>query len=494
MIRRHRLTSALTLPLLLLACTREELPAPRHLATASYTVAEARACYEQAIAARTRSSDDGEAPLTAGFIRPAWEEGVVSIDPTLYSADVPVAAEYVYYRLFDADSLPPVPLPVKLVTVKNPASEGSCCYLRYYLPDAAYAAAHTADDYDGLLNSRPKTGYTGLSLYASLDGYVVAAGRYVAGRLMDYAFLYDETRTDEQNDADMERLLEGVRIGRGRSQRPTTRNETPPDPEQPIDIEVVVVEGRRPDPKPDLRFELPFPSSDWGDVPGGSGGDGSGSGGSGGGSGGAGGSGGEGDGNGASDGSKGYRRNPEIKYEDQTVEDLLDYLENDCMGSTLIRSLNGVTVLTGQDRNTFNCSNHTIYLKCDDRYGYRDYAFLEEMIHAYQYQYYGKYINPQRTLNNEIEAKVGWLLYRKRMQNPLTPGQKKKAFNHMDTQQAFDFLTLSFLQHAPSFNPQLQEQYDIAAQGLRALPTYANIPYLQGDFDFDALYKLMEDC
>lgn len=80
MIRRHRLTSALTLPLLLLACTREEFPAPRPNATARYTIAEARACYDQTIAARTRSSDGETAPLTAGFFRPAWEEGAESAD------------------------------------------------------------------------------------------------------------------------------------------------------------------------------------------------------------------------------------------------------------------------------------------------------------------------------------------------------------------------------------------------------------------------------
>ena len=497
-MRTDRIFGAILAMLFLsVSCTREELPAVRRAATAQYTVSEARACYERTLAAGTRAAEAG--PLTAGAWRPDWDRAAVSIGSTLYSVNVPLSsAEYRYYRYADrtSDSLLPFALPVRLVTVRNPETGGECCYLRYYLPDAAYAAAHDEADYDRLLNSRPKKGFTGRSVYVSLDGYVIAAGRYERGLLTDYAFWFDETRTEEECEADMRRLLDGLRVGRCRASQPTTRVDHPkptengenpnnndePPPKPLGEIDDVVIEGIRPDPKPVIRYELPvddFPAA----VSGNSGAT----------WGGSGGLGGEGDSNNSSDDSDGYGENPNIKYDDKAVQDLLDYLTNDCMVGTLIRSLNGVTILTGQDRNAFNSGNRTIYLQYDPRYGYRDYVFLEELLHAYQHQYYGN-SNAMRTLNNEIEAKVGWMTYRRRMQNPLTPGQMKRAFDRKETQEAFTNLSAFCMQRMPSWNVQLRTEYDMAVRGLQTLSTYGDKPYQKNDYGFGALYKLMINC
>ena len=150
--------------------------------------------------------------------------------------------------------------------------------------------------------------------------------------------------------------------------------------------------------------------------------------------------------------------------------------------------------VAGQDGNYYDYTNNTIHLQNHDKYGYRDYVLLEELIHAYQYQYYGEESNMQRTLNNEIEAKVGWLAYRERMQNPLTSTQNRRAFNEIETQQAFYNLTHFCMQRLSGADIRLQEQYVIAVRGLQTSPNYANIPYLSDVFDFNALYKLMKDC
>ncbi len=512
MMRTDRIFGAILAMLILsVSCTREELPSVRRAATAQYTVSEARACYERTLAAGTRAAEAG--PLTAGAWRPDWDRAAVSIGSTLYSVDVPLSsAEYRYYRYADrtSDSLLPFALPVRLVTVRNPETGGECCYLRYYLPDAAYAAAHDEADYDRLLNSRPKKGFTGRSVYVSLDGYVIAAGRYERGLLTDYAFWFDETRTEEECEADMRRLLDGLRVGRCRASQPTTRVDHPkptengenpkkddkePDPLDWGGLECVVIEGIRPE-KPVIRYELPvddFPAA----VSGNSGAT----------WGGSGGLGGEGDSSNSSDDSDGFPDNPDIKFEDPRVKDLLDSLVKDCMGRRLIRSLDGVTVLTEQDANRFDPVTNTIFLKPHDKYGYRDYVFMEELIHSYQYQRRGNGDGRFPTLNDEIDAKVGWLTYINKQiaYRAVTPGKSQlgenaEAMYWMADLLSFDVGPLSY---------DFTELYLLAKESLQGLQTKdRDSPFLVNCYTperypfqyermsqgLDTIYKLLEDC
>lgn len=489
------------------SCTREELPAVRRAATAQYTVSEARACYERTLAAGTRAAEAG--PLTAGAWRPDWDRAAVSIGSTLYSVDVPLSsAEYRYYRYADrtSDSLLPFALPVRLVTVRNPETGGECCYLRYYLPDAAYAAAHDEADYDRLLNSRPKKGFTGRSVYVSLDGYVIAAGCYERGLLTDYAFWFDETRTEEECEADMRRLLDGLRVGRCRASQPTTRVDNPkptengenpkkddeePDPLHWGGLECVVIEGIRPE-KPVIRYELPVDEiSDF--VSGKSGGDSGGS---------SGGLGGEGDSSNSSDDSDGFPDNPDIKFEDPRVKDLLDSLVKDCMGRRLIRSLDGVTVLTGQDVNRFEPETNTIFLKSHDKYGYRDFTFMEELIHGYQYQRRRETGGRFPTLNDELEAKIGWLLYLDRHGRMLTEPQAEAIFGF----NAIDIIHLSYYVQAygeGGFYHRYDNAlfydycYSDATDALRLkYPSKTRYPLLESikDREMRILFELLVDC
>lgn len=409
----------------------EETAAYRGAPVCRYTVPEAMQTYARTVARSSRTEEEA-GPLAPGAYRLDWAAARISIDSSLYSADVPIEMAYAYgrYRPGAADSAAIAPVYAAMVTVRNPASGGSSCYLRFYVPDDDHLAAHGPSDYANLLNSNRKTGYSGLSIYATLGGEAVAVGRYEEGLLDAYAFLYEEGRTFEANFERMRELLEGLQLVRVRRIPAQSRASDPPkgDGTGKTDgnyiwdnggIETVVIIGKRPpkpepDPEPEERFELPIPSED-GNWPGGSGkNDGGGGGGTSSSS--------SSDGN-SDDSEKEYEWNIEIKYEDEQVGELLDSLGMDCMGKTLIRSLDGVTILTGQDGNYYDYANNTIHLQNHDKYGYRDYVLLEELIHCYQRENRPNNGAPVPKLNDEIEAKVGWLLYLDRNGRSLTPQQ-----------------------------------------------------------------------
>lgn len=87
------------------------------------------------------------------------------------------------------------------------------------------------------------------------------------------------------------------------------------------------------------------------------------------------------------------------------------------MGGTLIGALDyDIIIATSNGNNHFiyeaSFSGNTLIAQSGtiEISKMEDYVLLEELIHAYQYRN-GKSQGRENALNNEIEAKVGWLLY-----------------------------------------------------------------------------------
>lgn len=452
-----------------------------------YTVEEARMSYERAC--KTISRSEAEGVLTPGDYIVDWDGAQISIDSTLYSVDVPIELAYEYYRYLEIEGeVYWIPLYPKLVAVSTPDKERSSVYIRYFIPHEYFEWAHDPSIYDEMLNSGAKQDYTGLSLYTTLAGDPVCAVRYEKGRLETYGFLYDEERTMTENAELMNTILDGVRIGRADKSVSRGIDTNEDDPIIDLgDIEVVPIypepedENENDDEMFDKWPVLPVPGGDISDSPGGGGGSGSGTGtGSG-----------EGDGNGDGNNNQiSSKYNANIKYEDKdTIEPLLDSLAEDCLSSTLFEKLSGVSIETGAGNSYFDHTTGTIFLSGEK--GYRDYVLLEELLHAYQYQQYGsEYAG--RMLNNEVEAKVGWLIY-------LT-GRDRFNQIHLSSKLGPDYMIIACLADSIAYDfydpIRDADMYIAAKESIRKAgknKPYEDMTYVE-DHSFSQLLNLLINC
>ncbi|MBR5465323.1 MAG: hypothetical protein IKU77_05980 [Alistipes sp.] len=399
-------------------CSKEPCVLPQTPQEPLYSVAKARAYYDGASCTTRTIVEPG--PLTPGDYLLDWERAEVSLDSLLSSVDVPIDMQYRYYRYLqpEPDSVELVPIYSKLVVVKEHPTLLEGCYIRYVMPARSMRSAYPDYDYDALLNSRPKTDFTGVSLYTDLNGWPMCMAYYYEGELLFDAFLFDKAHTLEENVERLYNLIGDLTVARC-SQAETRGTDTNQDDETPKDgggIEEVVIVAKRPSNGDPFEDEQPFPELPDPVLPefGGGGGSGPSSG-----------------NNGNSDsGDNSSKHNDKIKFEDEeteeVVEPLLDSISQDCMGQTLLAALDGVTIKTGTGRNGYNSATNTIELSPHKMYGYRDYVLLEELIHRYQYQQ--GYTT--QCIEKEVEAKVGWVLYLERSGRHLTRSQANAQLGH----------------------------------------------------------------
>lgn len=458
-----------------------------------YSIAQARAFYDQT-SVQTRAVGESGA-LTPGAYSLDWEHAEVSLDSLMSSVDVPIDMQYNYFRYLqpEADSVLLTPIFSKLVVVKEHPTLHEGCYIRYTIPFLTMLQEQPSFDYDGLLNSYPKSGFSGVLLYTDLDGWPLCVGYYYEGELLIDAFLVDKAHSIEENADLLCELLQELQFIR--SQNVTTRGtETNQDAEKenPIDggtIQDVVI---LPDWQAFLDYyqtrneivnmdELPQPNI--GGGPDESGGNGSGSGGS---------SSGDGDADGNDNSSK---HNENIKFEDEgtkeLIEPLLDSISQDCMGKTLLESLEGVNIKTGTDHNRQNSVTNTIELKQHELYGYRDYVLMEELIHSYQSQA-GYTTN---SIEKEIEAKIGWMIYLAHQNRKLTPSQAKAQLGHssLGLVALFDvYYDFKFISTDPFFDMFYQESIFY----LRRFYPEEQYPYTGNHslVSFENIIKLLLNC
>lgn len=469
-------------------CSKEPDVAPHKSQEPLYSVAKARAYYDGASCATRTIAEPG--PLTPGDYSLDWERAEVSLDSLLSSVDVPIDMQYRYYRYLqpETDSVELVPIYSKLVVVKEHPTLLEGCYIRYIMPARSMIRAYPGYDYDALLNSRPKTDFTGVSLYTDLNGWPMCVAYYYEGELLFDAFLFDKAHTLEENIERLYNLIDDLTVARC-SQATTRGTETNQDDvKDGGEIEEVVCVGKKPDkegyedlfPTPNLinpvhydeHFQDPGGGGGGGGVPA----------------------------NNSNSENNSSKHNDNIKFEDEEtkeiIEPLLDSIGQDCMGKTLLAALDGVTIKIGADQDQF--INNTIFLENDETYGYRDYVLMEELIHCYQRQQHGADAINSKTLNYEIEAKVGWYIYKldEHYQTTLSRAQHVRAFGKDTTIAAF--ITLSQLYLTSCYlSDTFYDFYIIAGDGLQQPgKSYENMnkSYTLEDMNFDSLNQLRENC
>ncbi len=472
-------------------CSKEPTVPPIGAKEPLYSVAKARAYYDGASCTTRTIAEPG--PLTPGDYSLDWERAEISLDSLLSSVDVPINMQYCYYRYLqpEPDSVELVPIYSKLVVVKEHPTLLEGCYIRHLMPARSMWNAYPDYDYDALLNSRPKTNFTGVSLYTDLNGWPMCVAYYYEGELLFDAFLFDKTHTLEENIERLYNLIDDLTVARC-SQARTRGTETNQDDGKPIDIEKVIVTETWQDLLDRLLTKLELENAHLYDLPQPDIGDSAGFGDSG--SGGAS-SGNSGDGDGENNTSD---HNSKIEYEDketkELIEPLLDSISQDCMGKTLLDALDGVTIKIGANQDQF--IKNTIFLENDKTYGYRDYVLMEELIHCYQRQIQGTNAN-LRELDNEIEAKVGWYLYKQyRAKKNLNQQQLQQAFGPRKGQTAFESLALFYIIDANNNDYYYNKYYLDAIETLRRLPSYKGMTISTDPNDriFKTLQQLNADC
>ena len=450
-------------------------------------MAKARAYYDGASCTTRTIAEPG--PLTPGDYLLDWDQAEVSLDSLLSSVDVPIDMQYRYYRYLqpEPDSVELVPIYSKLVVVKEHPTLLEGCYIRYIMPARSMRSAYPDYDYDALLNSRPKTNFTGVSLYTDLNGWPMCVAYYYEGDLLFDAFLFDQTHTLEENIEQLYNLISDLTVARC-SQVTTRGTETNQDDGELKDggeIEEVVCIGKQPDWETNedlLNVEIMArPNMDDG-------------------------GGGLGGGGGNIPGSSANPNNGEsnnIKFADpesqEAVEPLLDSISQDCMGKTLLDALDGVTIKIGANHNGYNSATNTIELSPHSVYGYRDYVLLEELIHRYQYQQ--GYTT--QCIEKEVEAKVGWALFlsnrhERNLQQGIRDAKSETYSLNNSTHRGTSHLADALIFGIQIGSNDYHDFYDFAINQLRTNPTYneQKYPFLNNQdlINLQNINNIIIDC
>lgn len=472
-----------------------------------FTLEEALAACEQA-RSQTRAADD-EGVLAPGETDIFWETAAYSQNEYGASYDVEIFVDRCYrtvWTLPDGRSLSDLILP-RLVVVKAAEiyERTTTAYLAYYIPDPDESRSPVDDPAAGLLNSLPKPGFSGRILYTSLAGFPVAAAKYGDGELLDHAFLFEETDSLSilRSIEHYNRLVADIRVSpvreNGYEETRTVDSEDglPKDGSTIISPIEVIVSNDEGDTAPEITIPI-IPDIDWknfrptdpvGLVPPGRPGAGPG-------------------GNSGKDNSDsnkdGYSKNPNIRVYDDVTQELLDELYDDCMGQTLLNSIDHRVCIKIEDNPKYNETEPfyindklaltTIHFGDGGPKGEkRRYVLMEELIHAYQYQRIPLDDFRAQKLNKEIESKLGWFLFE----------EKNSVDSNMFFERDFDSQlgrngTASFHVLAASYNSDNKFLYDYAYNeaifSLRTIAAYRNYSESQDARNFNLLLELLKNC
>ena len=390
------------------------------------------------------------------------------------------------------DSVELVPIYSKLVIVKEHPTLLEGCYIRHLMPARSMIRAYPDYDYDALLNSRPKTDFTGVSLYTDLNGWPMCVAYYYEGDLLFDAFLFDQTHTLEENIERLYDQLGDLTVARCSHAKTRAQQEGPTLDGGEIEDVIIL-----PDwelhlrellseinfTHPDMETE-PKPTTD----------------------------GGGGSPTSSSSSGKGEdnssKHNEDIKYEDEEtkeiIEPLLDSISQDCMGKTLLEALDGVTIEIHPysfflSYNQYNYGTNTIHLEAQKTGSYLDFILLEELIHKYQYQSG----HTTKCIEKEIEAKVGWVLYlhrrhNKNLQNNVQNSAIELAYMNSNANQGISRLADMLVFGYDVTGDEFRDAYENAIATLRSNPTYNESDYPttnnQSLMNLQNILNLMYNC
>lgn len=476
--------------LVLSACRNDDIERPnRPDVRRRLTLEQARAAYDNALLRTTRAEME-PGMLYAGEIELFWDEAQFSENDCVSSFDVRIRAER-YYETVEEEEIAEICLFPKVVVVNDKLdAERTSAYVAFYFPDHAERLddEHVGDDY---LNSLPKLNYSGRIVYTNLQGYPVAAARYLDGRQTDRVFFYDARDSlslvqliDRYN-----RMVENIRIrpfDAGTRAAVDGKSCNYPGVSWELFIDDVVVYGQKLEPFNPVKNpgfggydQLVRPEVD--PTQGSSGGS---------------------SGGGASN-QGAYVNNPKIKADNPDVQRMLDTIYMDCMGKTLIDNLNhDIEIITAgmtQNRNrheqTGSYHKSTIIFGEGNAENPRNHVLLEELIHAYQFQNTSALSN----LNFEIEAKVGWVLYEMRRLDTsiFINGEYDSQLGRPGGTETFQTL-IEYCYPNMNNNDIVQTYlYEEAIYSLRTIRGYQDTkryPELKDLRNFNNLIELMKNC
>lgn len=475
-------------------CQKDPLPVDGPEGRASkFSIQEARSVYESQAEAQTRSNRRGGI-LDPGEIFPYWEGADYSENSMIAGYDVGIVVDHYFEFLqptpdgrFRAREM--FPRLVSLSTIDR--SRQPVALIAYYLTDLPQTSLEEEDPGKDLLNCEPKVGFTGRILYTTLDGHPVAISQHIQGEQVNEAYLWNATDSvslqnlcDRFND-----IAQGIYI---RSEEAPHNTRTIYDWYLDEDGNIIIIEIEAVEcvARPGLEgidipmgidireFQITDPTTGGGNSGGGSGG----------------GSAGEGEDSSQSE------HNAKISSESDVVHDLLDSLMKDCMGQKLIQAIDmEVTIVVETSQNGADFKTGTIHFEDGGANGkHRIYVLIEELIHMYQYQRLGSETYSQGALNREVEAKVGWLLYERRMNNGILPeGSYSNQLGGKFGDDIFWGLINNCYPDFDNTNALHQFYYESAINSLRKYDSYKDTTkYLESEEyrDFENIKELSKDC
>lgn len=517
------------------------------------SVDEARAFFENmTLPHMTRSGADevSQGVFALDHVIPDWSRAELSSYLHLASVDIPVAIHCEFYilRRRADNSAYEVRADGKLLVVKSSETGSLATYMRFVVPDEMYAMCYEGDLSDLYKNCERREDYCGIELYTTMDGAIAAVARYVEGELAAEIFMGDRTLSPGEKTYRLQQLMRGIYIRRtilsdtrasgdwdfgGKScfydSKGTLYFVDKINGQEYVTIDFDGTRTCNSDGTTSSGggFGGGGSNSGIGDGFSGQGGSGNGSGGDpgcgpGGGPGGStgGGTGGTGTDTGTGDGPdnsgptlpaidinpipwehpilpQGVLRNPFLKTDDSDLLDKLDSLQKDCMGKKLISSFYRplqIRTVPGRGAN-FNSGTGTISVGEDAPW----FALLEELIHAYQNQNIPAGEN-DHMLNDEIEAKFGWVLFLKR--HGVEIEDYKRSLGWQKGVDAFDELyeiyDMGFLFSPDSNNYWYKDAYYILVDIFRNPESPYNspikYPFSDRHVNFDNLTELISDC
>ena len=405
--------------LLLWGCFKEPdgFTDPSVSRTQNLTLERARATHETAQDRTTRSEGDFGI-LYSGNLEPWWDGAKYSECDFSESYDVEVIAERYYeqvHYITDSLAVRSTVFPRLVVVEERLRDRNPTPYVAFYFPDRLTEENYEQDAGEGLLNSLPKEGFSGVIIYTTLKGFPVAASRHTEGRQIDQAFLGDATDYPSLIEAaeHYNRIVENIRIFVSEETRSIAGEEDIAWLVISKEGAVITTDGQTP--AFDIDNETKILPVDWYklDL-----------------------SGGDtsnpatptdktaptegiGDGKAESSLKDGkYDKNEHIQTTSELVAEILDVIYGDCMGKTLIDAIGAditIEIDPNPKKNSYNKDKGIIKFGDGGEGGkQRGYVLLEELIHVYQREQVPDQVYEAAKLNYEIEAKVGWLMYEKR--------------------------------------------------------------------------------
>ncbi len=441
-----------------------------------FSVEDAKRFFDSDITVRTRTGESGvfdeTEVLTPGKMLPAWASASLYRSESLHIVDATFDAEYDYRSLqWDEEGISHLlPILRRLVVLKVPETGEMSSYQWIGIPDIG--STGTLGD---------ESGFSGLVIYATLGGCPVSVGRFAGGTLQNEVSLKDASCPLTDNLDKMAAMLAQVYVVRRRT---PVRTRGVKDDNL---IEDVIVVGNAPIKLKDgSDAEIKFPELNPPKL--------------------------ElqyfqfGGGNGSpkpdalNGKKKSYAKKANIKYYNEKVEGALDSLANDCMGQLLIGLLNvDITIETGY----FGSSSMAPWIVTKDgvvihqeyaiEMGWRldDISLMEELFHVFQRMKCPG--TAASSLNDEVEAKLAWYMYRQRRGNI---HGILGALGGSAGVPSFD--NLSRLIHENNLgSPEFFDAYENAVSALRGIPAYRNedkYPFDPGQMDFACLLELMKGC